>query len=38
VVDQLFGFRTDRLPSETRFRVGFTYTVSSNGDQPDTAV
>ncbi len=36
VVEQVFGFRTDRLPRETHFspRVGFTYTVASGEDNP----
>ncbi|HEU5218014.1 MAG TPA: carboxypeptidase regulatory-like domain-containing protein, partial [Gemmatimonadales bacterium] len=40
VVDQVFGFRTDRLPRETHFspRIGFTYTVSSGEDNPGPPV
>ncbi len=36
LVEQLYGYRTDRLPSETHFspRIGFTYTVSSGGAEP----
>lgn len=36
VVDQVFGFRTDRLPKETHLspRAGFTYTIGSGGDIP----
>jgi hypothetical protein len=35
-VDQVFGFRTDRLPSETHLspRMGFTLTVGATGDTP----
>ena len=35
-VDQVFGFRTDRLPRETHVspRMGFTYTVGATGDTP----
>ncbi len=40
LVDQVFGFRTDRLPRETHFspRVGFTYTVASGDDNPGPPV
>ncbi|HEV8355175.1 MAG TPA: carboxypeptidase regulatory-like domain-containing protein, partial [Gemmatimonadales bacterium] len=36
IVDQVFGFRTDRLPRETHVspRVGFTLTVGATGDTP----
>ncbi len=37
-VNDVFGFRTDRLPEETHVspRVGFTLTVGANRDQPFT--
>ena len=36
LVDQVFGFRTDRLPSETHLspRAGFTFTIASREEQP----
>jgi hypothetical protein len=36
VVEEVFGFRTDRLPRETHFspRAGFTYNISSGDDLP----
>jgi hypothetical protein len=36
LVDQVFGYRTDRLPRETHFspRAGFTYTIAGRGDFP----
>ena len=35
-VEEVFGFRTDRLPRETHFspRIGFTYNISSGEDNP----
>ncbi len=36
LVEEVFGYRTDRLPSETHFspRAGFTYTIASGDEFP----